>query len=60
MDVIGVKNTDICRRSHQSSFIRKLFSKISNINRKTPVLESLFNKFAANLLKRDTNTGVFL
>ena len=29
-------------------------------NRKTPVLESLFNERTATLLKRDSNTGVFL
>ena len=33
-----------------------------NIHRKTPALESLFNKVAgpATLLKRDSNIGVFL
>ena len=29
-------------------------------NRKAPVLESLFNERPATLLKRDSNTGVFL
>ena len=40
---------------------KKLFLKIHNIPRKTPVLESLFNEVAGlqvNLLKRDTR--VFL
>ena len=42
----------------------RCFYKFCNIHRKTPVLESLFNKFAglrpATLFKRYSNTGVFL
>ena len=34
--------------------------KFHNIHRKTLVFESLFNKVAGLLLKRDFNTGVFL
>ena len=37
---------------------------VRNIRRKTPVLESLFDKVAdlksATVLKRDSNTGAFL
>ena len=41
----------------------KLFLKMSQIHKKTSVLETVFNTFAgltATLLKRDTSTGVFL
>ena len=47
------------------SSIKKLFSKLSQYHKKTPVLESLFkNKMQgfslATLLKRGSNTAVFL
>ena len=55
---------------HLSDILRnKCSQKFRNIHRKTPVLESLFNEVAgpemhaerpAILLKRDSNTGVFL
>ena len=41
-----------------------MFLKISKIDRKTPLLESLFEKLqafrSATLLKRDSNIGVYL
>ena len=43
---------------------KKLFLKISQISQENTQLESVFNKVAglqaATLLKRDSNTGVFL
>ena len=46
------------------TFLKMLPEKISQYSRKTLVLESLFNKVAgiqgSTLLKRDSNTGVFL
>ena len=59
-----VKGNWYNRRSHQSCSIKKLFLKFCNIYKKTPVLESLFNKVAglltwpATLLKRDCNISV--
>ena len=44
--------------------LKKMFLKILRISQETPVLESLFNKVVdlrpVSLLKRDSNTGVFL
>ena len=53
---------NVFRSIHRRCSIKNLFLKIHNINRKTSVLESLFNKVAmhATLLKRDSNTGVLL
>ena len=52
------------RNSHRRCASKQVFLKIRNIRRKTPVLESFFNKVAdirpATLLKRDSYTGVFL
>ena len=43
---------------------KKLLLNCFNIHRKTPVVESLFNKvgglWARNFIKRESNTGVFL
>ena len=45
-------------------FRKRLSEKLRNIHRKTPALESLFNKVEgfkpATLLKGDSNTHVFL
>ena len=50
--------------SHPRCSIKKLFFKFRYINRKTPVLESLFNKVAdpkaCNLIKKESNTGVLM
>ena len=52
------------RSSHQKCSIKKIVLKVLNIQGKTSMLESLFNKVqgwrAATLLNRDSNTGVFL
>ena len=44
--VFSVRKNPYSRSSHRRCFIKKLFLKFRNIFRKTPVLESLFNKFA--------------
>ena len=54
----------LCRKAilkqTPEAFCKKgCFQKFCNIHRKTPVLESIFNKVAA-LLKRDSNTVTFL
>ena len=57
------------RHQRCSICIKSCFLKFRNIHRKTPVLESFLNKVAgleaypfrlATLLKRDSNTGIFL
>ena len=52
------------RSSHRKCSIKKAVLKVLNIHRKTPMLESLFNKVqgwrAATLLNGDSNTGIFL
>ena len=49
------------RSSHsQMFFIIGISFKLSKFRRKTPVLVSLFRKFASLLLKKNSNTGVFL
>ena len=56
----------VCTNDQKQPFIDVLQNRCSekfrNILRKTPVLESLFNKVVdlrpATLLKRDSNTGV--
>ena len=52
------------RSSHRKCYMKKAVLKVLNLHRKTPMLESLFNKFqywrSATLLKRDSNTGIFL
>ena len=52
------------RSNHRKCSIKKLFLKFCNIDRKTPMLESLFIKFKfifnkpADLLKRDSNAAL--
>ena len=49
------------KQSFGSCSSKKMFLKIWQISQETTLLECLFNKFAAaNLLKSDSNAGVFL
>ena len=59
-EVTGLKELEAATRG---VLWNKLFLKMSQIHKKTSVLETVFNTFAgltATLLKRDTSTGVFL
>ena len=46
------------KSNHQRYSINKAIPKFCNVQRKTPALESLFNKVATSL-RRDSNTSVF-
>ena len=64
---LGVKRINTYMLSKAAAWkcsVKKLFLKFCKIYRKTPVLDSLFNKIAglktATILKRGFDIGVFL
>ena len=63
-NVIGEVKIEFTEAVAQRCSVKKMFLEISKVHRKTPMLESLFNKVAGlrpvTLLKRDSNIGVFL
>ena len=62
MTIELIKSIDIQKQPYVDVFQNKCSKRFRNIHRKTPVLESLFNKVAdlVFLLKRDSETAVFL
>ena len=57
---IRIYNKILEKQSFADVLQNRYSQKFRNFDKKIPVLESLFNKVAATLLKRYSNTGVFL
>ena len=57
---IRIYNKILEKQSFADVLQNRYSQKFRNFDKKIPVLESLFNKVAATLLKSYSNTGVFL